>query len=181
MTGFKFSWGGGAGGGEYQFQPVPLRAIGQPTVFLETTQVYLPDGIRGDLETRTVTVPFRRQFENIFTFGENDYLPLDHGGVALATRRLDARHLVERAVWFFRNQNAIDRNRLDDFENTLEGEGSFYRWMKLVIAGQDRETEWSSSVWRDLEALAKDERDSGRQISEMRWNHRLPIERKAEA
>lgn len=170
VRGMKFSWTGSSGSGQYTFTPVPRLAIGQPSILLETTQVYLPDGIRGDLETRTVTVPFRRHFENIFTFGENDYLALGNGGSALVTRRLDARHPVERVVWIFRNQNAIDRNRLDDIANTLGVDGSFYRWIKLVIAGQDREAEWSAEVWRDLEALAKDERDTGRQIGEMRWN-----------
>ena len=111
-------------------------------------------------------------FENIFTIGEQDYRPLDTAGIALLTRRLDARHLAERVLWMFRSGENIDRGRLDNFFNDYGGEinGAFYNEMKLVIAGQDREAWREPFVWQDIEALVNDERDNGLGLGEMRWN-----------
>lgn len=152
----------------YTFAPLELIAIGQPTILLETSQAYIPDNVREALQTRTITIPFRKVFENIFTIGEQDYAPLDIGGTALITRRLDALHPAERIVFFFRTGENIDRNQLSNFYNPY-GE-SFFNNMKLVIAGRDREQSYGPMVWVDLEAHAKDERDNGLNIGSMRWN-----------
>jgi hypothetical protein len=71
---------------------------------------------------------------------------------------------------FFRTANALDQNRYTDFVNPLSPNGQFYNAMKLIIAGRDREYEFSSLVWQDIQAYAKDEIDSGYNFSEMRWN-----------
>jgi hypothetical protein len=158
-------------GQTYRFAPIDRNKIGQPTIMLETSQAYVPDDVKTGLQTRTLTIPFRKVFENIFTMGELDYVAIDRGGTAQVTRRLDARHMAERAVFFFRTAQAIDRNDLSDFINPIGGGGgSFYTNLKLVIAGRDREHSYGDLVWRDLQAHAKDERDNGLNIGEMRWN-----------
>ena len=155
----------------YTFSPVPLSSIGQPTILLETRQAYLSDDIREEFHNNRQSIPFRRPFENVFTFGPNDYKPLDTGGTATVTRRLDARHPVERIVFFFRTANATDRNRLSDVVDPSGADyGEFYNKMKLVIAGRDREEEYGPLVWHSIESYAKDEIDSGYNIGEMRWN-----------
>jgi hypothetical protein len=116
------------------------------------------------------SIPFRRPFENVFTFGPADFAALDVSSIAASTRRLDACHPVERLVVFFRTANALDQNRYTDLVNPLSPDGQFYNAMKLIIAGRDREFDFSSLVWQDIEAYAKDEIDSGYTISEMRWN-----------
>ena len=154
----------------YVFSPLERNQIGQPTILLETRQAYVPHEIQKMLQNNRQSIPFRRPFENIFTFGPNDYTALDAGGVAAVTRRLDARHPVERIAWFFRTANAIDRNRLWDFVDPSGTDGQFYNGMKLVIAGRDREELFGPTVWQDIESYAKDEIDSGYNIGEMRWN-----------
>jgi hypothetical protein len=116
------------------------------------------------------SIPFRRPFENIFTFGPADFTALDVSSIAASTRRLDACHPVERLLVFFRTANALDQNRYTDFVNPLSPDGQFYNAMKLIIAGQDREYAYSSLVWQDIQSYAKDEIDSGYTFSEMRWN-----------
>lgn len=155
----------------YSFAPLKRQQIGQPSILLETFQCYIPDDVRNNLQTRTVTIPFRKVFENIFTIGELDYAPLDLGGTAAITRRLDARHIAERIVTFFRTGENLDRNHLDDFFNRFDTEEqSFYSNMKLVIAGRDREHLYGPNVWRDIVAHAKDDRDNGLNLSSIRWN-----------
>ena len=155
----------------YVFSPLMREAIGQPTILLETRQAYVPRDVQEGLQNNRQSIPFRRPFENIFTFGPNDYKALDTGGVAAVTRRLDARHPVERVVWFFRTANALDRNRLDDFvDPSGSAAGEFYNELKLVIAGRDRESNYGPLVWHDIESYAMDEIDSGYNIGEMRWN-----------
>ncbi len=163
------------------FQPLSLLDIGQPTILLSTVQQYVPPTIQAELRSSVITIPFRRQFENIFTFGELDYKPLDTGvgggGSAIVTRRLDGRHPTERLFFFFRNFNSILKNQLDNFVNnklipgsTKEIYNQFYSEMKLVIAGKDREEWWSSNVWNSLNAFSKDERDTGYNIGSMKWS-----------
>jgi hypothetical protein len=164
----------------YTFSPVPP---GNPTILLATIQHYVPPRVQQELRSTPIQIPFRRQYENNFTFGELDYIPLDKGGTAAVTRRLDGRHPTESLFWFFRTQNAIDRNQLAEFRNdyfdtnyptptnpyTLYPFGFFYR-LKLIIAGRDRENLHEPFVWQDLEELSKDEKASGTGIGEMKWS-----------
>jgi hypothetical protein len=103
--------------GVYDFPPQKLNEIGQPTILLSTVQHYVPPRVQEELRSTPIQIPFRRQYENNFTFGELDYIPLDKGGTAAVTRRLDGRHPAERLFWFFRTQNSLDKNQLDNFSN----------------------------------------------------------------
>ena len=158
--------------GPVVFAPVP---VSQPTILLETVQAYVPPEIKDELRRTPHNIAFRRQFENIFTFGPLDYKPfrdasgaLIEGAVSAVTRRLDGRHPTERLVFFFRGQESVNTNRLDDFTNA--GGSQFYQALKLIIAGQDREALHDYTIWQDMNAHAKDERDSGLNIGEMRWS-----------
>lgn len=170
-------------GTPYHFSPKSFNEIGQPTILLSTIQHYVPPRVQEELRSTPLQIPFRRQFENNFTFGELDYISLDKGGTAAVTRRLDGRHPTERIYWFFRNYNALDRNRLDDFTNDYFIDhlpsatqpytvpyGEFYYQIKLVIAGKDRELLHPPYLWDQLNQLAKDEKANGKQISAMKWS-----------
>jgi hypothetical protein len=171
-------------GNPYSFAPLKLNEIGQPTILLATIQHYVPPRVQEELRSTVIQIPFRRQFENNFTFGELDYIPLDKGGKAAVTRRLDGRHPTEKIFWFFRTQNALDRNQLDNFYNDYFDSpfhvpnatnpytiplGAFFYVMKLVIAGRDRENVHEPLVWEELSQLVKDEKASGLGIGEMKW------------
>lgn len=169
-------------GSTYAFAPKPLADIGQPNILLSTIQQYVPPRVQEELRSKAIQIPFRRQFENDFTFGELDYIPLDKGGVAAVTRRLDGRHPTEKIFWFFRTQRALDRNQLDNFYNDFfdfnpttatqpftTPYGNFYYAMKLVIAGRDRESLQQPVVLQDISQLVKDEKGSGVNIGEMKW------------
>jgi hypothetical protein len=170
-------------GTPYVFAPLPLTQVGQPTILLSTIQHYVPPDVQEALRSTPIQIPFRRQFENNFTFGELDYIPLDKGGTAAVTRRLDGRHPTERIFWFFRNYNVLDNNRLDDFRNDFfetrgptaaqpftEPYGAFYYRMKLVIAGRDRELLHEPFLWQNIVQLVKDEKASGKEIGSMKWS-----------
>lgn len=163
------------------FSPLSRIDIAQPIVTLSTIQHYVPADIQRALRTEPQRIPFRKYTENQFTFGELDYTPLNRGGTAAVTRRLDGRHPAERIFWFFRGSQAIDRNRLDDWLNSyvtsvlplpIGNPASFYYRMKLLIAGRDREELHEPWVWEDLTALAKDENASHdlRGLGEMKWS-----------
>ena len=167
----------------YTFSPKSRMEIGQPTILLSTMQHYVPPAVQEELRSKPIQIPFRKLFENRFSFGELDFIPLDKGGVAAVTRQLDGRHPTERIFWFFRNQNALDRNQLDNFYNDYfdfnvptgvqpytSPYGEFYYTMKLVIAGKDREDSYGPTVWETICQYAKDEKASGKQIGSMRWS-----------
>ena len=159
-------------GTPYTFSPIGLAAMGIPNILLETSQAYVPVEVKEELRDQHIIIPFRRQFDNIFTMGPLDYAPYDRGAAAAppVTRRLDGRHPTERIVFFFRGQECQGTNRLDYFENPIGLRKQFYTQLKLIIAGQDREYLNDSLVWQDLNAYAKDERDSGLNIGSMNWS-----------
>jgi hypothetical protein len=170
-------------GSVYTFAPVPYLDIGQPTLLLSTIQHYVPPRSQAELRSTVIQLPFRRQFENRFTFGELDFIPLDKGGTAAVTRPLDGRHPTERIFWFFRSQNALDSNELDNFYNNFfdvnpptatqpytTPYGEFYYQIKLIIAGRDREEIYPALIWESLSQAVKDEKASGKQIGTMNWS-----------
>jgi len=170
-------------GTPYEFAPKSLNQIGQPTILLSTIQHYVPPRVQEELRSTHLQIPFRKQFENNFTFGELDYIPLDKGGTAAVTRRLDGRHPTERIFWFFRNYNDLDTNQLDNFYNNYFDThpptatqpyttpyGEFYYQIKLVIAGRDRELLHPPYLWDQINQLSKDEKANGKQISAMKWS-----------
>jgi hypothetical protein len=163
--------------GPITFSPLSKIQMGQPNILLSCIQHYVPPDTQAELRSSIIRIPFRKQFENIFTFGELDYKALDNGSVAAVTRRLDGRHPTEKIAFFFRNQNAIDRNRLDDYFNdrviqlpSTEVYQTFYNRIKLVIAGKDREHLLEPFVWNQMNSFCKDERANGVNISEMKWS-----------
>lgn len=167
----------------HSFAPLSRIQIGGPRILLSTVQHYVSPQIQEELRSKVIEIPFRRQFDNLFTFGELDFIPLDKGGSAAVTRRLDGRHPTERLVWFFRSQNALDQNRLDLFSNDYFDSrvasgvqpyttpyGEFYYDLKLLIAGRDREELHEPLVWSQINAHAKDEKANGMHIGSMNWS-----------
>lgn len=195
----------GVDGSLYEFAPLSIAAMGPPTVLLATTQRYVLPETQQAIRDVAMEVPFRRMFENRFTFGELDYIALDKGGVSAVTRRLEGRHPTERLIWFFRTQESIDRNRLDDVVNPYFDAagggggggtvtdtqpltwpyGSFVYRMKLLVAGRDREVLQEAAVWELITPWAKAERWSlnNRGVGVMSWGlgdtwgARYPVER----
>jgi hypothetical protein len=150
------------------FSTLPIQEIQAPIITLETRHVYTDAETRLGIQEVRNEIPFERVYENIFTQNQYDYAPLQRGAVAAITRRLEGVHPAARIVNFFRSRVALQRNQLWNITNDISG-GQFYNNMKLVIAGKDRETLFSSLVWRNLVAHAKEERDSGLPFAIMNW------------
>ena len=173
--------------GNYPFVPLAREQIAPPRITLSTVQQYVSEEVQQRLRASPMEIPYRRLFENRFTFGELDYISLDKGGVSSVTRLLDGRHPTERLLWFFRNGDTQDSNRLDDFANhyfdaaTIPPHvptavqpyttpyGEFYYRIKLNIAGREREDAYSPLVWNLLSSL-QDERANAAHIGSMNWS-----------
>ena len=147
-------------------------ALGRPTLLLETTQVYVSAEIQDALRSERIEIPYHRYFDQDYNFGPMDYAPLATNSAAIATRRIEGRHPVERIVFFFRSQEYVDKNQLIKAAAPNDS-GEYYNWIKLIVAGKDREAEWPATVWHDVESLVKDSRDSGlgRGYGEISWAH----------
>jgi hypothetical protein len=165
------------------FSPKSIYEIGEPVILLSTIQHYVLPEIQKELRSITIEIPFRKQFANTFTFGELDFIQLDKGGISSVTRPLDIRHPTEKIYWFFRNQTAVDTNRLDSFRNEYFDThattptqphtmpyGEFYYGIKLLIAGKDREELNSPIVWNSICQFTKNELGTNSHISQMCWN-----------
>lgn len=170
LSAMKYYFENDNNGQENIFSPLGLIDIGQPNILLSTIQHYVAPELSSKLKESHVVIPFRRMFDNVFTFGELDYKPIDNGGTAAVTRRLDGRHPTESVLFFFRAQNSIDKNKLDDFTNSVGIDGQFYNKIKLVIAGRDREHLLEPFVWDSINGHCKDEKYSNMHISKMRWD-----------
>jgi hypothetical protein len=168
--------------GIQQITPRSMIEMGQPTILLSTVQHYISSEDQEALRSTPIHIPFRKQFENRFTFGELDYIPLDKGGQAVATRYIDGRHPTERLFWFFRNSIQADQNRLDVIDNDyFDGHPvtmtqpypipyrSFSYGIKLNIAGKEREDLYDGTLWNQLVPVAKHEKYSNG-IGSMMWS-----------
>ena len=170
-------------GTTYPFAPLNRTQIADPVILLSTVQQYVPQAAQEEIRGKTIEIPFRRIFENKFSFGELDFISLDKGGVSAVTRALDGRHPTERIFWFFRNQNQLDNNRLDSFYNDYFDSrspsaaqpyttpyGEFYYNLKLNIAGKERENLHEPMLWSQMNQLVKDEKANGMHIGSMNWS-----------
>ena len=158
-----------AGGTPVQFTTLGRLEIPAPTIQLETRHIYTDREMQDSLRSSVLTVPFERLYENNFTQGQIDYAPLTRSGTAYVTRRLDADHPAARMVMTFRTQPALLANQRWQYTMDVSG-GQAYSALSLIIAGRDRETSWDSLIWHELVQHAKEERDSGYNISFMNWS-----------
>ena len=155
---------------------VPRNQIGQPSIMLRTKQLYLLNEAREALAKEPIEVPYIQYFDNRFNINQLDYTPIDRGGTAIITKRLDANYTVERIVTYFRNTLNIVKNRLYDCTNSLSPDGQFYSQIQLIIAGQVREGPWEPALWQNVVTDAKQERSSSRTICTMDWSRGWRIE-----
>ena len=146
------------------FSTLTRTDIGTPHIQLETRHIYTSDTTREKLKEESLEIPFERIYENIFS--QN---PLEYASAApLITRRLDARHPCSRILLAFRSWQDMRANQLWKISSDISG-GEYYSQLKLLIAGRDRESLWTSLVWKDLENHAKEERDSGMNLATMNF------------
>jgi hypothetical protein len=175
-------WGTGNGGKTFQIKTsataVPTQfttlerlAMGPPNIEIETRHIYVDGDTQNGLRKETITTLYERSYENHFTQGPLDYAPLRRGGVAQVPRILDADHPGGRVVLGFRSATALLANQRWKYTvgETTDETDTFYNQFSLILAGRDREIFWTPLVWRYLEQHAKEERDSGYNLSFMNW------------
>ncbi len=156
-------------GSTQTFQTFTREEMQQPSVVVETRQLYTTNDLREELAKKQQVIPYRRYYENIFTYAQFDYAPLDRNAQALAKRRVDGQFLAERHLNFFRTAGQLRANRLWDFENPKGGD--YYDSQTLVIAGQPREGPWPPFLYRDVMQHAKEERATAKDLSCMNWGY----------
>lgn len=145
-----------------------------PELLLETSQHYLDAETVRALVGRRLEIPYIRFYDETFTFSGADYAPLDRGAVALVQRRMEGRHPMERLLIVFRLQEWLEAGQL--WRVATDATQQFYNTFSLQIAGKDREFDWESAVWQDMETIAKDDRSPNRHQSEIRWNLRPALD-----
>lgn len=151
--------------GELQFKTLDRTSIAPLQIQLETTQVY----VQLKLENTPTMTRFRRLTENKFTQNQLDYSGVNGGGSSSVNRRLDGRHPASRIMWYFRNMQDVNANRLYKISKSPQSPQPYFNTVTLLIAGQTRELPRGPSVWRDLTNFAKEDHDSGLEISTMNW------------
>ena len=159
------------GGTATRFSTIPREQLGPLLLQLETNQVYLPREHQEVFQRNPQRIQFKRIFENVYTQNQLDYQGLQNAGASFVTRRLDGRHPAERLLWFARAQTHIRANQLWKLQ-------TFYTSINLTIAGQTRESDRTPMVWRDVTNFAKEELDTGTEISTMNWGFGSIIEKR---
>ena len=142
--------------GTQTFQALDRTQMAPLRVELETCHTFLTNVSKDELKKKPLEIPFKQIFENISTQTEKEA-----SSVAI-NRRIDGCHPSPRVLWFFRSIADIQANRL---WNVLPS----YSTVGLTIAGKAREANWSPSVWRDVNNFAKEQLDTGTEISTMNW------------
>jgi hypothetical protein len=148
------------------FTTLARSAIGPILLQLETNQVYTTLQVQDLLKSQRHAIPFTRIYESVFTQGPSDYTGVNKGSASFVSRRIDGRHPAGRVLFFFRSSTDLLANRLWKLDNQSS---SYYNSVSLLIAGRTREDPQTAKVWRDMTCHAKEDIDSGLQISSMNW------------
>ena len=164
------------------FIPISREKIGKPLITLETTQTYVRPELQNELKKKALEIPFMRPFENKLSLDPNDYVSVGNGGSSYITKRIDGRHPAEGILIFFQSEYDVERNRLWSITNPIDRK-AYYNSMKLIVAGKDRETEWTSDVWQNLSPFTKCEKMPGIMVSWLSFaygptfGYRAPVRR----
>ena len=145
-------------------KPFTREQIGKPLIVLETTQRYVRQDIQALLKTTANQIPFLRPFENVLSLDASDYLPLEKGVASYVTKRIDGRHPAEGILLMFQSDYYMERNQPWNLLNPMNG-GDYYNSIKFLVAGKERESEWSSDVWQGVSPFTKSEKCPGIPIS----------------
>lgn len=148
------------------FTTLARSAIGPILLQLETNQVYTTLQVQDLLKSQRHAISFTRIYESVFTQGPSDYTGVNKGSASFVSRRIDGRHPAGRVLFFFRSSTDLLANRLWKVDNQSS---SYYNSVSLLIAGRTREDPQTAKVWRDMTCHAKEDIDSGLQISSMNW------------
>lgn len=146
------------------FTPFTREQIGKPLITLETTQKYVRQDIQALLKKTPNQIPFLRPFENILSLDPSDYIAVEKGVASYITKRIDGRHPAEGILIFFQSDYCLERNQLWNLLNPKNG-GDYYNTIKFLVAGKERESEWSSEIWQGLSAYTKSEKCPGIPVS----------------
>lgn len=156
--------------------------IGNPTLLLESKQVYLQPQAQKEYKEKIHYIPYIRFYENTFQISPQEYA---RGGVL--TRRLEGRHPAGRLFFYFRNAQELAAGNLQNITNA-GSDPSFWSSLSFLVAGQEREFSWSPSVWRNISQHAKADRSEAtiQQLGLIDWQlgdlqeRRLPYEKTPE-
>ena len=159
----------GRGQDKIAFKTIDLIKMQKPSMLLETRQLYTTNRIRELIQEEEHIICFRRYFENVFSFNDFDYSPLDRAATAISVRALSGQFLAERVTSFFRSRIRFRSNQLYKFQQDISG-NPYYDSMKLVIAGKEREGNWDAFVYADMIQHAKEERATDIGIITMNWS-----------
>jgi hypothetical protein len=151
-------------GVEKSFTPFTREQITKPLITLETTQKYVRQDIQALLKKTPNQIPFLRPFENILSLDPNDYIAVEKGVASYITKRIDGRHPAEGILIMFQSDYYLERNQPWNLLNPKNA-GDYYNTIKFLVAGKERESEWSSEIWQGLSAYTKCEKCPGIPIS----------------
>ena len=158
-------------GNKTAIQPFTRENIGKPLITLETTQKYVRQDIQELLKTTANQIPFLRPFENMLSLDKADYSSVEKGEVSLITKRIDGRHPAEGILISFHSDYYIEKNQLWNLANPLPASASavsskdYYNTLKFLVAAKDRESDWTSEIWRGLSPYTKSEKCPGIPVS----------------
>ena len=161
-------------GNKTPIQPLTREGIGKPLITLETTQKYVRQDIQELLKSTPNQIPFLRPFENALSLDKADYTGVEKGEASFITKRIDGRHPAEGILISFQSDYYAEKNQLWNLVNPLPNTVNvatasraldYYNNIKLLVAGKERESNWSSDIWTGLSPYTKCEKCPGIGIS----------------
>lgn len=140
------------GGQSNAFTTLRRDQLGEPTLYLQTTQWYLSNPDRENLMKKVADIPFRRFYENIYYLGPSDYFSVSNGGTSVCTRNIDASFHVQQVTTYFRNSIDLMSGKYykttNDAGNGNGTENNYIQDAAFYAAGKTRESVWPMTLWR---------------------------------
>jgi hypothetical protein len=132
------------------------------SIQLETVQTYVTKEMQTLMMTQPLEIPFYQTYENIYTL-----MPSDYTSSGVKNLRLDGCHPTPRILWIIRSESDMQANLL--WKLSPSKGGPYYNTASLVIAGKTRESEFDSSLWRDIVNFCKEDIDTTGEVNTMNW------------
>lgn len=167
------------------FSSLQRYNIGQPSIYLETRHIYVDSDTQKELVDSELEYPYSRLYENIYHINDRDYAPLNNGASAFITRRIDAVHPASKMVFFLRQKDDIDANKLWKITSSTSN-SEYYNNFSFLIASRDRESSFAPFVWNVISQHAKEDRYGGSGLGNVNWDlgeqrgRKLPYARQPE-
>lgn len=144
-----------------KFQTLQRSEIMNPTLSLETTQVYIPRDSQEYLRKTVISVPFQEAHQSVFTIEDSKWQTVVNTGLSVSVPLpLDFIGPTSRITVGVQTEASQFAGQWYNLNPPKGGATSFLQGLRLNMGTIDRINQWSDVILRDVANYYKNSRES---------------------